>query len=27
VASNVKYNESESLKKCKDFGKKFAESL
>ena len=25
--SNVKYNESESLKKCKDFGKKFAESL
>ena len=27
VTSNIKYNESESLKKCKDFGKKFAESL
>jgi flavorubredoxin len=27
VASNIKYNESESLKKCKEFGKKFAESL
>jgi hypothetical protein len=27
VDSNVKYNESESMKKCKDFGKKFAKSL
>lgn len=27
VGTNIKYNESESLKKCKDFGKKFAESL
>jgi flavodoxin I len=25
--SNVKYNEGESMKKCKAFGKKFAESL